>query len=73
MCYGRKETRPTKSISITETNGQEQLFSPENDKGVHENSLVQSTPVFKLLIVVLFTLKFRVFVVSMFLVYCTAQ
>ena len=45
MSYGRKETQLTKSISITETDGQEQLFSPKNDKGVHENCLVQSTQV----------------------------
>ena len=57
VSYGRKETRCTKSIYIIETNGQEQLFSLKNDKGVHENSLVQSTPVFKLLVVILFTVK----------------
>lgn len=51
MSYARKETRRTKSISITETNRQEQLFS------VHENSLFQSNSVFKLLVVILFTVK----------------
>jgi hypothetical protein len=61
MSYGRKETRRTRSISITETNGQEQLCSPKNDKDLHENSLVQSTPVFKLLVVILFTLNLKGF------------
>jgi hypothetical protein len=57
MSCGSKETRLTKSISITEINGQEHLFSPKNDKGVSENSLLQSTSVLKLLVVILFAVK----------------